>query len=440
MSVNQKFLRHIEHKGGENFKSLNRRDLDFLFELYDKTIFDRQISRQLGQCKYPHINFKLNTRMNNPVVFIIANEELMIDISVNGLNKMVLEKIFKTRLDALQTVMEWCLVHLMIILWGYRKLNKKHNGKLFECVYKTYFTEKNIEQKNFVEVIVHKNFSLDRCEHPISPIKSYANWENSCYLDSVLTILLYVPKIRNLIFSSSPPTTQGKIFKEAIIQDYDDFTQNPNADEYCTTIRKLLAELIPDLKENKEWVPYDASSTYSHIADLIPELKPMIPFVVHRHGVKGNVKFDSLPFLQMWDFMEPFSKEKISKEILFDEINTPILVFSNGGIPRIKEFNKKGKESGVDYIDGNEYEFEVEKIRKFDETILGKYELVGVVTLHGVTEEGEGVHYTCHFKNKEWYYYNDVGPTIRKIQTLPDEGVWIEKDGRMPSMYFYVLK
>jgi len=73
--------------------------------------------------------------------------------------------------------------------------------------------------------------------------------------------------------------------------------------------------------------------------------------------------------------------------------------------------------------------------------IIGdRYELVGVVVLNGVSETGEGgKHYTSYFKGSKnvWYEYDDLGPSVTMVDELPKTGVWIERDGQMPAMYFY---
>ena len=175
-----------------------------------------------------------------------------------------------------------------------------------------------------------------------------------------------------------------------------------------------------------------------------------VPFQIHRWSdeLKGwkiePVKYEKLSTFAMWDFLDPLTnigKGSDYKEIRWDLLRARGIVFYNGGTPRIKRLNSKGLEKGVNIIDGVTYPFSVNKIRAFDKTIMNnRYGLVGVITLQGVSPTGEGgSHYVAYFLggDQKWYYYNDLTSRIVEIKDLPNDGVWVENNGKMPSMYFY---
>lgn len=376
------------------------------------------------------------------------------------------------------------------------------HGLLFQCMIKEYFGHSRFDHDlglTSISIVgtppkgnVPRTFLKHRLARNISFIGSgFENWAASCYIDSILMVLFdsvssfwrkgimdvdvstidYTGRIQGSTTTSI--NTIDKMIKQArkiqnqIKEDYAS-THVEKRVIKCTVLRQLLAEVLPSMKPRGNWVLFNTGQTYDVIANVFPDLMMDIPFQIHRwvHPRKdgetkesnnrpGRYISDSVDYvreasLTMWDYLDPltdFEDEHDYKEIRWDLIDSPVLVFYNGGTPRIRNFGVSGREKGYIYIQGDKtgiikkHSFDIHKRCSFGMTIIdGRYRLIGVITLEGVSPQNEGgSHYTAHFMgtDENWYYYNDIGAQVIKVDSLPEEGVWIEKGSSMPSMYFY---
>ena len=415
----------------------------------------------------------------------------------------------KDRLSCIQLIVEHEIIHLLTIIWGF-SINKNStvntdvygtHGLLFQCMIEEYFGHSRYdhdlgivltgvvglseaEESSIVKGNIPNAFINYRASKNSLIGAGFENWSASCYLDSILMVLFdsISPFWRKNIMDVDISTIDytGKIFGTAVtsidtmdkmrshalkIQEQikKDYTET-HADKRivkCTILRQLLAEVVPNMRPHGKWVLFNTGAVYDAIVDVFPDLSLDIPFQIHRwikdssYEKGGTYISDSVDYtkessLTMWDYMDPLTDLETAhdyKEIRWDLIDSPVLVFYNGGTPRIRNFAKDGVEKGYIYIKGDisgtveKHAFDIFKKRSFGLTIIDdRYRLVGVITLEGVsaTKEG-GSHYTSHFLgvDKNWYYYNDIGAVVAKVDSLPDEGVWVEKGSSMPSMYFY---
>ncbi len=199
-----------------------------------------------------------------------------------------------------------------------------------------------------------------------------------------------------------------------------------------TSIRDCFASILPDMKLGGAWAPFSASEIYDLLADFFPGLKTQCPVRIVKDGDAKSFQTRPRNLLQMWDYMDPLTDTEGSyEEILWDEIASPMLVFQNGSHPPIREFDSLRPEVVVT----DNTRKTVNKQRAFGETIMqGRYRLGGVATLVG------GGHYIGYIRLAEaWYYYNDSGPVFRELASLPRKGVWKEYRGEKPDLLFYFL-
>jgi len=191
-----------------------------------------------------------------------------------------------------------------------------------------------------------------------------------------------------------------------------------------------------------------------------------------------------------WDFIDPFDNvEDTAQEYLWNDMDYPILVFRNGGIPAITNFGSTCSETvnvpifknvkvdrKLSYLKANKIPLPLEwkiskdgftnridktvvedaivkikevqtitttvvinKARAFGETIInGKYEIIGAIVLLGTSiGKDSGVHYVSYVKTPsgEWYYFNDIGAVWKRLDEFPP--LFKEEEGRKPEMYFY---
>ena len=102
------------------------------------------------------------------------------------------------------------LTHLLFYLWGHcdhQDTEKNIHGNLFKCVYSKFFeTSIDIVQNMMVS---NGNTDTNFYPQPLIMKKSlYRYHENSCYLDSLLTLLLFTKSnvFRNTFFTTNIDT------------------------------------------------------------------------------------------------------------------------------------------------------------------------------------------------------------------------------------------
>ncbi|HMP27998.1 MAG TPA: ubiquitin carboxyl-terminal hydrolase family protein [Saprospiraceae bacterium] len=488
----------FEKKGGRNFKSLNGSDIEKIFNMYDNNFFDGEIMKRITKDVFL-IEFKASKRTSGvggitgyetdqPITFYIdiapnILETIFRSESVGIPAAAGVDGVCKDRLGCLLLIIEHQIIHLIMMLWGYSNVGPftpkakrtgdeiyGPHGRLFQCLSNRFFGHSNFSHDLGIADISDISGSPSQHLHFQKYLQSkgkgsvitpkglplnaggYKNWSASCYLDSVLIILFYGASNfwRDVILGKESLDTEDKLaiqVKEQLEYDYDAM-RNRGETIKCSKLRSFLLKRVPDLKQNTSWVIYNAGAAYEAIVNIIPNFLIDIPIQIHRFK-RGTYKADSVKYvreamLTFWDYMDPLTdieSGKDYKKIRWDLIQSPILVFTNGGAPRIKKLNETSEEKGETYIMGKKHKFKVNKARKFGKTIIdGRYDLIGVVVLQGVSEKKEGgSHYISYFKDDidQWFKYNDMSASIKKINDIPQKGVWVEEGGSMPSMYFY---
>lgn len=484
-------------KGGANFRSLNESDIEKIFNLYDQKVFDGEIMKRIGKKGYL-IEFKASKRTSGVGgITGYATDQPMtfyIDIAPNILETIFrsnkiglpaaagLENICKDRLGCLLLIIEHQIIHLIMMLWGYSNVGpftpkSKYkteeifgpHGRLFQCLSNRFFGHTKFDHdlgladisssdspiNPFFQTHLLKKETKKGEKKRVTFLTGYQNWSYSCYLDSVLIILFYGASNfwRNIIFDKSPIDMKGsnlelaETLRDELSTDYKAL-HDKGKTIMCSNVRTLLLKKAPEMKENNKWVVFNAGAAYEAMANILPDFLLDIPIQIQKWTGErykaDTVKYVREAMLTFWDYMDPLTdieKGQNYKTIRWDLIQSPVLVFTNGGAPRIKKMNETGKEKGETYIMGRKHKFKVAKARKFGEKIIdGRYDLIGVVVLQGVLPKKEGgSHYISYFKDStdQWFKYDDLRPTIKKINELPTKGVWIEEKGNMPSMYFY---
>lgn len=480
---------HLKAKGGANFKSLNGKDLEFSFSAYDGIFFDNQIQRKLESIDAA-LEFYVKPRTTGPggtTGFSVRKESKVfyIEVAPNILAAKRSSSGSPDRLDRLMLVLEQQIIRLLMLLYLDKTSGTSDlqiygpNGKLFQCLSKVYFGRIHLDD---LDLAISSTPSPKREISKRSKISSsaktprvgYEYWSNSCYIDSLLMVLFenvspfWRRNMFNVRIDDIDYTLGGRISlteeKLDSIKEHAEKVQNQLLEDYhslhvtsasepimCKNLRMLLKEVLPELKKLGRWVMFNTGALYEALTVVFPTLLIDVPVQIHRAslaaGVVEPVEYRKEALFTFWDFMDPLTDRDENsdyKEIRWDLCESPVLVFTNGGVPRIKNFNVAGKEHVEFYIEGEEHSFDVVKKRSFGMFIIGdRYELVGVVVLNGVSEKEEGgKHYTSYFKGRRgasvaWYEYDDLGPSVVEIDALPKTGVWVEQDGQMPAMYFY---
>jgi hypothetical protein len=215
---------------------------------------------------------------------------------------------------------------------------------------------------------------------------------------------------------------------------------------YCSNFRNMLLPCIPELKVSGTYVSFNPADIYDILTYLFPNLLLTIEYLPYyndkiRLNDDGSIPTEKVSMFTMWEFIGLDDSED-RKEHRWHDVDTDILVFTNGAIPVIQDFSDISDENSVVVVSGTEYTQNIKKIRTFKKEILNKYILVGVIMLEGyIPGKESGVHYTGYFTGKDnnIYYYNDVGPILREVEEYP-ESIWKYSNGSIPQMYFYAKK
>jgi len=274
---------------------------------------------------------------------------------------------------------------------------------------------------------------------------------NSCYTDTLLTILfkslssfwrdniltkLYNPSdfdkliCKTQVKNPSEVSLYSNRLKLELVYIYANLMKGN--DITCSIIRPIFNECLGDLFINGQWVTYSPDIIYGLLTDLYPALRLNNLYEYH-----FDINVQKISHFTMWEFME----ESNSKKIRWDLLDDKVLVFHNSGIPAITIYNEKGIEKNVINYDKTKVVSEIYKNNSFSEFILNdKYLLIGVITLQGyILGQDGGSHYVGYYRNREgkWVYYDDTQVSEKKIDKLPEIGVWKYSNYNLPYMYFY---
>lgn len=327
-------------------------------------------------------------------------------------------------------------------------------------------------------------------EPNITITNKYNYWENSCYLDSLMTVLYFtktdvfrdaifttnvnivyysINLINNICDSNSKVKSVESLrfiaerFQISAFQDYIKLSNMESATK-CTTLRETIKFCVPSITSSPSgkgsYIMYNVSEIYDIIANLFPSLKGNpagYPYKLLKDfpTKKQHMSAPKSVFL-FWEFMEIPD----IKQIEWDKIDNDILVFRNGGLPAIINFGSSESEliETIEYVKNKKGVFSptqiTQKIKKFQafgsHIINNRYEMVGAVVLGGVRPGLEGgSHYTSYINTSDgWYYYNDMGPTWKKTSKsvggadakagFPNN-ILKEARGIKPELYFYAL-
>lgn len=419
--------------GGLQPETFSGEQLEALFNLYDQHFFDGQIRDRVAELSEEKgvptkLDFYANERDSGygGMSGVLYEKDLIvyfIDISPSILETIFLKNTgglayaagegCLNSLSCLLLIMEHEIVHLLMTLWGYDTDEKFEenprifgsHGLLFKCMLATYFGHTKIDHDLAIEGIEIQDIATK--PRVLNMKQAYVNWTNSCYLDSVLMVMLankfnfWLRGIFDSDISGIYQEAANKLRKE-FADDYKVLTGEKKQEElYCINIRNILAEHDPTLKVGHRWIMQNPGNVYADIVTIFPHLAMDIPYRIFRSemGEYESMKYRKEPALTMWDYIGQNENDEDFKEIMWDDVKSPVLVFTNGGVPRVTIFDETGDEDTTNIIGGEKYEQTVEKTRAFGPQIIhGRYTLVGAVTLQGVRKGKEGgAHYISYF-------------------------------------------
>lgn len=443
-----------------------------LFQLYDDHFFKGQLSRKLKETNSKVENKRRLSleRYNRCCGILYCKDEYVIEVSKWAIARL------RTKEMRLR-LFEHYLIHLIMLLWKVHKPSEIH-GPLFKRLAKMF----NRERDELLHL--QTSSSLVRA----NKTSLYTLTQNSCYMDSLLMILLKCDYYINAFFLTNvdlvkyKDETQRSRIKTLQCILYANYTSE---ERYITSdkIRDVLYGCYPDMKTpSGAWDFYSVSEIYDLIAHMFYKdlsLEKHTLLYIDKFDSKRNHVVKDPPFRSVftfWEFMDSYADtDDQYTKIMWSKYNLDIIVFRNSGVPAIQNFGSLESETikSVMYIHAKSYEeiydekrkiyyyydnlngkmtaaklkvgahlrsFKVSKARCFSEYILGgKYQMVGAVILHG-TKPGEsgGTHYTSFVRIAEFMWrYDDMGPIWQKCEQFPKSEIFYERDGKKPELYFY---
>ena len=489
MNSREKCLELFKERGGVNFRSLKCSDVLSMIRIYDKLTFSGELSEYEFNCV-------LDVQESSGVFMrsYIQEGTIILEMRPLVLFSLVHRKTFPNLFEGLVYSLEHELIHVLMIVFGYAEKERENptiygeHGKLFECMLKRFFPlHRDIFHPEIVEDYAERTPSPTRTPStgrytrtPVSktpsPLKDQEKGffmynENSCYLDSLLIVMFYgFPSFYRKIFSapienvkvSSICSEDAKIKTDASLKILIEGIQNQLEDDYqrlqrkevfvCSQLRKFLQWCIPELKDGEHWEKYNVSAIYNLFVQMFPLLLIPIEKIVHYSNKPSKRFIESIPMLQMWDFMDPLTDvESTYTEYNWNTLQSDVIVFQNGVVPPVQNFSSPEEEfftvqygsddEGPSFkfhrsrVDGSQV---IRKKRVFSERIIDeKYELFGIVTLKGVSKgSGGGAHYVCYVKSDGiWYLYDDLGPSMTQVEF--DEKYLNSGRGTKPELFFY---
>ena len=272
-------------------------------------------------------------------------------------------------------------------------------------------------------------------------IGRFSNVKNSCFLDSLLFVLLISDGsnyIRPILFDSNiqnvPYNVKQVCDRSRTIRTRQqvsdmahrvrdmlkaDYKRLRGGEVFqCNNLRRELRKCDPEIGSGAVYTPIEVYGIFAH---LFPKLQVYFPPIMHIEGtrerppgvdydvpagppvekidIKQKITFSDLEYIP-YSIKENPIQRGIGSFYLWDNMNEPLLVFHNRG----------------------------ENVNKFTEYIFGeRYRLFGVVMSRGrvsTTQEGGG-HYNAYVRiDGKWFFYDDMPPTtLRRLDALPKEAL-----------------
>jgi hypothetical protein len=499
----REYLKSIYLKQAPSRQQFDLFSLRFIFILYDKYVFNNQISLLMNRKKLS-FNFDETEFYNQRI--LVSRESIFYKIK-----KSFFEKI-KSK-DGISIVynedplirffilIESFIVQLIILLQGYYNILTEDmttnificQGKLYQCLSKSFFGTEALNENLKVCIedinIFHPLKKMIDLENVTNYVNSHENkisllknFSNSCYLDSLLFVLLigddkYIKQIllnldvsylkypiRKILYGENkileefinPTITEATDTEEKTIeytqtlQKYirDTFIQILNFGKtsfMCTSLRKYLVLTNPKMITKKySYKTFTPGEIYSTLCNLFQLLIYDVPTIVG-----GKISHRRMSMFMMWDFINPKIDES-SENYAWDSIDSNFLVFQLGVYPRLHDYvNSQIEEIEIiKYVEGvpKRYIKKQKKARVFSEYILnGKYRLFGAIRNIGNIPSNPssygGGHYAAYlrpfFDENMWYEYDDISPRFTRLGNEIPKDIFLDGEYKRSEMLFY---
>jgi len=364
------------------------------------------------------------------------------------------------------SIVQFFIIDLVMAMYGRLNIDQRyaHQGPLYMCLLESLFS---IRQKNQYNHIFY--YDIRQSFMPVL----MTNWANSCYMDSLLTLLFLgdCEIIRGIIFRTKKFDFQyddyGNFINPTELPVTDDEQKSigyalslqkqlkkeykvllgstPHHQNYqCRTIRKLFYESNPGMKDNTgNYTTYGVTDIYETLTKLFRSLYFYLPVSIYGQD-DGTPNYGAYHTVLMQDFMlGDLTTDKFEgyQSIIWENLPAPFLVFANDNARIFQNYAEGLPTTIMEITDENRQTHRswVNVQRWFDEYILDNaYRLVGAIMHWG---DGGGGHYNAFlrpfFDRNMWYFYDDLGKNFDRVgEICPPQVFWTTQNSR-PEMLFY---
>lgn len=473
----------LAKKGGEHASDISTEDMIAIFRCYDYIMFNKEITQKLLSTKTT-LNFDVTDKSSNLFTIELNGSTINVKLSTKILQNTSETKNI-TAVDALLNGMIYTSIYICILLWTRSYID---DYEFYTCIFEN-LVDKDMKQPS--KKLLKK---LIRVIQPVNNIGILVNWRNSCYVDSLITVLLFsspdfyrreilhkdvntVPydKVEFLPEGTNTPTSlssnaakryTSKI-QSALSVIFEGIISGERME--CTQFRQLIGKYLPRfLPEDGQML--SPTEVYENIFSV---LFPSLKFIITRRSFSsfdpkdptrtGKINDNSQRVTEVTfkDFVEePVAnlggkddngQDITGGDVLWDKQNSDVIVMRNNPELAIKAWDKAGDEV-IETIAWNKKKGKMGKIkavytksRALGEYIISsRYRLFAAIMNHGriditATEAG-GAHYTAYlrpsFDKEVWYDYDDMSKRFRKLKGLPGD-VFRNSTTQRADMLFY---
>lgn len=344
-----------------------------------------------------------------------------------------------------------------------------HQGRFHLCLLQSLFSIRG-PQHNIH--IIYQN-----TKQPFYPVLM-ENWSASCYLDSLLTILLlgdfeiwrtivFRTKVHNFLDDIQGfinPTAQEITDTEEKAQRYANTVRVQLRKEYniligatkihgnyqCRQFRELMSHSNPGMKNSaNQYVTYYTSTIYETFTKLFKNTRFYLPVTMYG-SANSEIYYSYYETILMDNYMLSVEIEENGFEnILWEKTDAPYLVFASASQIRFPNY-AQGTPRAFMYRQNDQGTFipePVEVKRWFGEYILeDRYRLMGAIC-HIGNVNGPGGHFVSFlrpfFDSNVWYFYDDLKskkqhPSFQFFSNFCPPAIFMDDGNTRPDMLFYV--
>ena len=330
----RKYVYHTALGSSFNPRTFGSAGLERLFRQYDSLCFNGDFGRRSNR----EIRFSSSPRQVGALGdFQVGRFDIVVEVAPRAISAEFLRNPLKFRLRggdpcdteayAVLFILEHILIHLLVEVFASHD-NGNEICEFYRLAAYHFSHPDPAPSASGTGCAWHANpCILDPLQLPTN---FYQLNQNSCYLDTILMIMLGggAPVWRETVFiedvnrvdygkflsafpaAASAARVRATAFQlqTSLFADYSAIFSDASAGSLTAApIRDCFASVLPDMKPGGAWAPFSASEIYDLLVDFFPGLKIQCPVRIVKDRVTTSFQTRSRNLLQMWDYMDPLT-------------------------------------------------------------------------------------------------------------------------------------